>query len=147
MTYDGLGREAASENLPALAVRGHGVSYGGGRALQVSIRIHARLSMRRASRENTSSSRTCHPYFARIAARARAIAAGSVTMRAVASRHSPRMRPRASQGAMPARGERRSRLTLPDSPALNTQRAPSSAANQTGVRTSPPSRRKVARLR
>ena len=28
MIYDGLGREAASENLAALAVRGHWVSYG-----------------------------------------------------------------------------------------------------------------------
>ena len=53
MIYDGLGREEESENLPAVAVRGHVDSYGGGRALQVSIRIHARLSMRRASRYKT----------------------------------------------------------------------------------------------
>lgn len=45
-----------------------------------------------------------------------------------------------------AREEWRSRLTLPDSPAVNTYSLPWAAAIQTGVLTSAPLWRKVARL-
>src|SRR5262249_11746238 len=92
----------------------------GSPAFQISISMKARRSMRPVSRESRFATRICQPYFARSARLACAIDVPSVTRRAVASRHSPRVSPRALDGATHARDERRSRLTLPESPAVNT---------------------------
>ena len=75
------------------------------------------------------------------------MSAPSLTSRAVASCHGPRSPPRASHGAIRTRDELRNRLTLPASPALTTHSVPPCAANHTGVATSAPLRRNVARLR
>src|SRR5947199_9493114 len=64
-----------------------------GRRVYISISIQARRWRRPANHENRSVSHICQPYFARNATRARSIDWGSVTMRAIASRHTPRMRP------------------------------------------------------
>jgi len=63
--------------------------------------------MRPVSRESRFATRICQPYFARSARLACAIDVPSVTRRAVASRHSPRVSPRALDGATHARDERR----------------------------------------
>ena len=106
--------------------------------LSSSIAIHARRWMRPVSRELRSRSHFFQPYFARSAACARAITAGSVAILAVASRHGPVTVPRMSHGAMRACDEPRSRFTLPESPAVKTYSVPSTAANHTGVATSAP---------